>query len=143
VIFYNVVHFLVGDKTSPDESGTVTSGNQVPETVMRSDQPTFTLEQNRNISRDMKKVLTYKTSSTKYGSRSIVLVTPPQVMLVLGYSMLIYYVCVPRRCDMQPMNSPRLFVKCDRITFSIVQEWKYDRRYKKGFDYQMNSMKLG
>jgi len=39
------IHFLVGDKMSPDESSNVTSGNQVPETVVRSDQPTFTIEQ--------------------------------------------------------------------------------------------------
>ena len=25
-------------------------------------------------------------------------------------------------------------MECDRTAFSIVQEWKYDRRYKEGFD---------
>jgi len=49
--FYNVVHFLVGDKTSLDESSTVTSVNQVPETVVSSDQPTFTLEQEQRYQR--------------------------------------------------------------------------------------------
>jgi len=36
--------------------------------------------------------------------------------------------------DMQPLNNPRPSVECDRTTFSVVQEWKYDRRYKEGFD---------
>jgi len=51
LIFYNVVHFLVVNKTSPDESSTVSSVNQVPETVVRSDQPTFTLEQEQRYQR--------------------------------------------------------------------------------------------
>ena len=67
-------------------------------------------------------------------------------MLVLGYSTLIYYVYLDNdgnskaaggfdaSSDMQPMNSPRPSVKCDRTTFSIVQEWKYNCRYKEGFD---------
>jgi len=57
-------------------------------------------------------------SNTKYGLRSIVLVTPQQVMLVLSYSMFIYYVYLDNDgnsksasgldapSDMQPMNSP-------------------------------------
>ena len=74
---------------SPNESSTVSSVNQVPETVVRL--PSH-FNKNRKISRDMKKILTYQTSSMKYCLRSVVLVTPQQVMLVLSYSMLIYYV---------------------------------------------------
>ena len=128
--------FLVGNKTSPDESSRP-SGKQVSGAVVRSDQPTFTREQEQKYCEDTKKDLIYQMKNMKHGSRSIILVTPQQVTLALSYSMLSYYMYVDddgksagqvgASSDMQPMNSPLFFVKCETPMFSIVEEWEFAR----------------
>ena len=130
---------------SPDESSRP-SRKQVSGTVVRSDQPTFTCEQEQKYRWRYEEG--FDLPDEEYEAR--LKISHPgqtttgnistQVIACLATTYM--YVDddgksagqVGASSGMQPMNSPLSSVEWEMPTFSIVEEWKFVRLYKEGCD---------